>query len=363
VTRALAEARGLFEARRYEEASKAARAVLDLAPDNAEAQALQKKVGDALQAIGESRRRAQSLFDSGNYQEATDALLALLKLAPGDPEGQKLATRLDRHARGQADETLARMKEARARAQQARPELAPDAFERARGLDGEGARLYQGRQYSQAAAKLAEAAEAYARAESEARAEGERQRAEAERRAAALRATPSPTEAPVDEAAVRQAEDARRAFEAARRGLPADPRAAAEDASAQEHLRQGRPAEAAAAWKRAAAPYEALRQDRQAIQAVIQRYKASMEGRDIDALKAVWPAVEEKKVHEGFQIVKSWRIDLQINDLQVAGDAATVTCDRRDDMMTVDGARVPRASVARFSLRKRAGSWIIEGIQ
>ncbi len=205
----------------------------------------------------------------------------MLKLAPNDPEARRLSTDLDRYAKKQADDALAKVKDARSRAQQARPELAQDAFEAAKRLDAEGQRLFDSKQFSQAAARLGEASDAYGRAETEARSEAERQRVENERlkaaeaerqRAAALAAqkpTPSPT-AVVDEAAQRQAEEARRA-----------------------------------------------RQDRQAVEALLQRYKASVEARDFEALKATWPSAPEKQLRQGFQLARSWRLDLQPTDIQI----------------------------------------------
>ncbi len=148
--------------------------------------ALEKKAQGALDTIADGRRRARSFLEAGKPDQATAALLEVLKLAPNDAEARQLSTQLDRYASKQADEALAKAKEARSRAQQARPELAPDAFEAAKRLDAEGQRLFKSRQFSQAVAKLGEAVDAYGRTEAEARAEAERQRsAEAERQRAA----------------------------------------------------------------------------------------------------------------------------------------------------------------------------------
>ena len=119
--------------------------------------------------------------------------------------------------------------------------------------------------------------------------------------------------------------------------------------------------EAAQEAKRA---QETARQDRLAVQNLIQRYKASVEARDFEALKATWPTAPEKQLRQGFQFARSWRVDLQPTDIQITGDAAVVVCQRRDEMVTTDGTKIPaRSSTPRFSLRKRGGSWIIEGIQ
>jgi tetratricopeptide (TPR) repeat protein len=325
---ALAEAARLLEARSFAEAAQAARAILAQAPGNDEAASIEKRAQAALDKIVEGRRRARASLDAGKPDQATAALLELLKLAPNDPEARRLSADLDRYAKKQADDALAKVRDARSRAQQARPELAPDAFETAKRLDAEGQRLFDGKQFSQAVARLGEAAEAYGRAETEARAEAERQRvenerqkaAEAERQRLAALAAQKPTPSPVavvDEAAQRQAEEARRA-----------------------------------------------RQDRQAVEALLQRYKGSVEARDFEALKATWPTAPEKQLRQGFQLARSWRLDLQPTDVQINGEVATVTCSRRDEMVSTEGTKIaPRTSTAKFNLRKRAGSWIIESIQ
>jgi len=341
--RPLAEATRLLESKSFAEAAQAARAILERAPGNAEAEALEKRAQTALETIADGRRRARASLDAGHPEQATAALLEVLKLAPNDPEARKLSTELDRYAKKQADDALAKMKEARSRAQQVHPELAPEPFEAAKRLDSEGLRLFEKRQFSQAVARLGEAADAYGRTETEARAEADRQKAaeaerqraaeaerqrladaerlraaEAERQRAALRATPTPPV--VDEAAQRQAEEAKKA--------------------------------------------EALRQDRLAIQALIQRYKASVEALDFETLKATWPTAPPG-VRQGLQIARSWRVELQpTGDAQITGDTATISCQRRDEMVAKDGSKAPSKTITqRFSLRKRAGSWIIEGIQ
>jgi hypothetical protein len=328
---ALADATRLLESRSFDAAAQAARALLARSPGNDEAQAVEKRAQAALDKIAEGLRRARASLAAGQPDQATGSLLEVLKLAPNDAEARRLSTELDRYARKQAEEARAKVKEARSRAQQARPELAADSFEGAKRLDAEGERLFGSRQFSQAVSKLGEAADAYGRTETEARAESERQRLEIERqraeaerlKAAALaaqRPSPSPN-AVIDEAAQRQADEAKRALETAR-------------------------------------------QDRLAIQALVQRYKASLEARDFEALKATWPTAPEKQLRQNFQFVRSWRVDLQPTDVQITGDTAAAVCQRRDEMVTTDGTKIPpKTSTARFSLRKRAGSWIIEGIQ
>jgi len=385
--RGVAEATRLLESQEFAQAAKKAKAVLQSSPGNGAAQDLLRRAQESLDKIERSREQAQSLFAAGKHEEAAAALAEVLRLAPADAEARKLSSDLDRYARKTADGALAKLNQAKSAAQQARAaDLAEAAVNAARQAESDALGLYGAKQYSQAAGKFGQATEAYRRAESEARAEADR-RAEAERRADAERKaeaerqralaqrTPSPTparEAPpaVDEAALlaqRQMDDSRRAMEAAKRGVqPGDPRAAAEESVGQDLVRQGKLAEAAAAFKRATALYESEKQDRQAIQALLQGYKTAMEGKDLSALRSLWPGLsqgDEKKLAEGFKLVRSWRVELQVTDLTLAGDTATVTCERRVEAVSVNGTTPQSRTSNKFSLRKKGGSWIIEGVQ
>jgi hypothetical protein len=176
----------------------------------------------------------------------------------------------------------------------------------------------------------------------------------------------------LDEAALaaqRLFEDTRRGLEAAKRGAPADSRAAAEESAAQDLVRQGRLAEAAAALKRAASLYEAARlveRDRAAVLGALQRYRTALEGKDMGALKELWPTLagaQEKIIRQSFQFTRSMRVELQPQDVQLAGDQATVRCQRRDEMVSVDGHKAQTDTLPTFVMRRKGESWLIETIR
>jgi hypothetical protein len=318
--------------------------------------------------VSRSRQQAKALLDAGKLDEAAAAVGEALQLDPSDAQARRLLAEIDQRARKTAESAADAVSEARAKAVQARAaELAADSFETARQADQEGTRLLAAKRFAPAARILGEAAESYRRADAEARSEAAR-RAELERRAQVVPPAP-PT---VDEAALaaqRLLEDTRRGLEAAKRGAPADSRAAAEESAAQELVRQGRLAEAAAALKRAGSLYEAARlveRDRAAVLGALQRYRTALEGKDMGALKELWPTLagaQEKIIRQSFQFTRSMRVELQPQDVQLAGDQATVRCQRRDEMVSVDGQKAQTDTQPTFVMRRKGESWLIETIR
>jgi tetratricopeptide (TPR) repeat protein len=435
IARGIEAATRALEAQDFATAAREARAVLERSSGNEEATRLLARAEESLSKIASGNRRAKELFDAGKHQEAMSVLTGVLKLAPSDPDARKLLSQLDQYARAGAEDALKQLREALSRAEQARAQtLAASPFEAAKALEAEGMRLYRAKQYGSATGKLFEAAEAYLRADSEARAaaraaEQERLRAaarsEAEtarsrfeqarasavslgaeakaaerfRQAAGLASDAqsrwaqgefaeaksgfeaatdamrrAAEEASAADAATgqRQLEAARQAVDAAKRAVAGgDPRAAAEEASAEQLARQGRLADALAAYRRAAAAYQAAAQrgeaDRQAVQALLARYTAAFESRDLGALKTVWPALagsEEKKIKDFFDIARTLAVELQVTEVKIAGDSASVSCRRRVEMVARDGQKVasPETGIV-FGLRRRGEGWVIESVQ
>jgi tetratricopeptide (TPR) repeat protein len=435
IARGVEAATRALEAQDFATAAREAKAVLERSSGNEEATRLLARAEESLSKIASGNRRAKELFDAGKHQEAMSVLTGVLKLAPSDPDARKLLSQLDQYARAGAEDALKQLKEAQSRAEQARAQnLAASPFEAAKALEAEGMRLYRAKQYGSATGKLFEAAEAYLRADSEARAaaraaEQERLRAAArseaetarsrfeqarasavslgaeakaaerfrqaaglasdaqsrwaqgefaeaksgfEAAAEAMRRAAEEASAADAAAGQRQLDAARQAVEAAKRAVAVgDPRAAAEEASAEQLARQGRLADAVAAYRRAAAAYQAAAQrgeaDRQAVQALLARYTAAFESRDLGALKTVWPALagsEEKKIKDFFDIARTLAVELQVTEVKIAGDSASVSCRRRVEMVARDGQKVasPETGIV-FGLRRRGEGWVIESVQ
>ena len=149
-----------------------------------------------------------------------------------------------------------------------------------------------------------------------------------------------------------------------------DPQAAAEEAKARQLAGQGNLAEAALTYQRAASLYEAAAErvtvDRQAVLGLIQRYEAAIENKNLDELKSIWPALQgdaEKAYRDAFQFATSWQVDLAVTAFQLAGDSATVSCQRHDEIVPQGGRAIVNDASVTFRLLKSQDSWFIEGMQ
>ena len=105
--------------------------------------------------------------------------------------------------------------------------------------------------------------------------------------------------------------------------------------------------------------------DREAVVAVINRYAAAMEARDLAALKAVWPGlsgVQESKIRSAFQFARSLRVRLHVTGVQLDNGTAVVSCLRKVTIVTTEGQTAQNDQTAVIRLAKTDG-WSIEAIQ
>ncbi|HWX25431.1 MAG TPA: hypothetical protein VN083_10330, partial [Vicinamibacteria bacterium] len=175
--------------------------------------------------------------------------------------------------------------------------------------------------------------------------------------------TPSPEKDAGVQLAERQMEEARSAMEDAKRALKGgDARAGAQEAAAQDLARQGRIAEAAQSYRQAASLYRSAREDRQAVLDLLHRYEAAIAAKDLNVLKTIWPTLPEKAIRDGFSAVRSQRVTLEPGDVRFEGDQAAVTCQRHDEILTLNGTRVENRTAMSLSLQRRAGAWTIASI-
>lgn len=110
---------------------------------------------------------------------------------------------------------------------------------------------------------------------------------------------------------------------------------------------------------------EVLRADSGEIYRLLGRYETALANEDMAALKQVWPSLDssqEKKIKESFRFTRSWQV--QHTDVQVdfKGDLATVSCLRKDDIVTTDGQSVSNEAQITLALSNRSGAWLIDKI-
>jgi serine/threonine-protein kinase len=103
-----------------------------------------------------------------------------------------------------------------------------------------------------------------------------------------------------------------------------------------------------------------------AVQAVLARYRAALEARDIGALKRIWPALsgrQEDALRTEFEHARTIAVGLDSVDIRPTNGGATVTCRRNYSVTTADGQTLRTATTMFMTLARRDGAWSIETIR
>jgi len=406
IAQGLEMASNYLKTKKYSEAAREAKAVLELSPGNSEAESLFRRAQENLDEIAAANRQAKSLIAAGKFEEAITSLSAVLKLAPSDPEARKLLKELDRYARKGADEAMTQSKLARAASEAARaPDLVRNLFDAARGIESAAMALYKAKQFGQATAKFSESREGYQHAATEARSriETEQQRQQAAQQEQTLKVEREHKVLAQQQASQREAvQNARQAYDHARdkasqagaetRALERFQQATGLASQAQAKRDRGDLQGArqdfemaASAMELAATTAETLARqsqielagrvkdtaqketDRQGVEQILKSYKAAWESKDLDRLKTLWPGLgggKEKKIKQTFEFSRSIKIDLQPTNIHIAGNAATVTCQRQDQTVTVKGDKFSSKPFnTTLTLRRAGGTWVIDDVR
>lgn len=103
-----------------------------------------------------------------------------------------------------------------------------------------------------------------------------------------------------------------------------------------------------------------------AVQALLARYRAALESRDIGALKRIWPALsgrQEDAIRNEFEQSRGIAVGLDGVDIRPTSNGATVTCHRSYAVTTADGKMLRTATQMSMTLARRDGVWTIESIR
>jgi serine/threonine protein kinase len=275
-------------------------------------------------------REARSALAASRHEDAARLVGDVLRADPGNRDALALRGRITAEVTARAARAMEEMDAARRAAVSAGAgHWAANLIAAAEQRESAARGAFGGRRFAEASARAEEARALFHDAESAARrqaaadtertriAEAERRAAEAERaRAEAARATPAP--APPT------------------RPAPAPPPPPA-----------GPPPE-------------------QAIGDVVRRYLAALEQRDLAALRAVWPTIgadQEAAIRADFENARS--IEAHIRDLvvEVTGDTATATGQRRYVVRTRDGQRLQNDTTITMRLRRNGSQWVIQSVR
>ena len=104
-----------------------------------------------------------------------------------------------------------------------------------------------------------------------------------------------------------------------------------------------------------------------AAQAVLARYRAALEARDIGALKRIWPSLSgrQEEAHEERirAIARDRRRVSTASPLRPTSSGATLTCRRSYAVTTADGHTLSTATTMIMTLARRDGVWSIDTIR
>jgi ketosteroid isomerase-like protein len=108
-------------------------------------------------------------------------------------------------------------------------------------------------------------------------------------------------------------------------------------------------------------PRQAPPVDEPAIHATIRAYAAAYSALDADAVRRVFPSVNEQALRRAFGGLRSQAVGIEGEQVALNGDTATVSCTLVTLAVGQIGASTPRRDSRRvtFTLAKRGGAWII----
>ena len=102
------------------------------------------------------------------------------------------------------------------------------------------------------------------------------------------------------------------------------------------------------------------------VRELVRRYAQALEGRNIDAIKRLWPSLrgaQEDALRREFTHARQINVDVGAVDVNASGDNATATFLRRYELITVDGARLLTSNRTIISARRSGSDWLIEGVR
>ena len=313
-----------LEDKDYKGATSHAAEALKLDPANVDARRVEEKARLALGELDTTAGSVRDALKAGDYSAAARGLEKLLSLDPNHPAVADLSAQLNKHFRSQADEARQTARGAQGAAAQARAKALPD-YAAAAALSREGESAFGRGEYAVAARKWLDARDGFERA----------QRAAAEARAAQ---TPPPATTTLPAATP----------------LPTLPPAT-----------QPPPTQAPATLPPQTAPPPPTQppppvSEEPAIRRTVAEYGRAIEQRDLTLFRRLKPNLtddEERRLKEAFDVAPSDSVRIDIKDLKISGNRATVRLDRRDTI----GGRVQTLQQT-LLLSKGPSGWTIQQI-
>jgi serine/threonine-protein kinase len=349
----LGRAQQALQSHDYAGAEQAAKEVLQQSPGDASAQRILERARTARAAIESAMVKARSSLAAGDFQSASGAAGDVLTLAPEHAEARQIMAQGTAHAasRSVADARL-RMTRARDQARAARaPGLAAPAYGAATRAEQVAEQLAATGRTADATARFYEASGLYQSAASIAQTRAqERSDADVTPTTGRSAAPPASSESQHAEAPPPAASPARPTTAESQPALPpitAPPPAPPPAPSPEEPAATSPSAE-------------------EGIGQLLAHYKSALEGRDLDALRKIWPGLTAASANAiGAQFRDATRLTVGILDPRISASGAngTVTFRRRYQMQTRDGQNLRNETQTTMTVRRTSAGWIIESIR
>jgi len=317
----------------YAGAISQAQQALKLDAQNAEARQVVERAGAILKEADDAASEARAAVQAGDTDTASRALAKLLSISPSHPAAGELAAKLNQYFRGQAEEARQALGEARTSAEGGQAG-SQKPFAEAVAAAREAERLFAGGQFAVAARKFLEGRDGFAKALRAA----EAQQAQARR-------TPPPvvvsSGGPVT--------------------LPpvVTPSTVAPTPTAPASLFPSA-VPSVPIPLRPSSPTTGAGDDAVLVKKVVDDYAKALQAKDIAMYRAVKPnlsADDEKRLRAIFKQYKTYKVNITISSIQVAGVEAKVRVSRQD---TIDGNTFPLTQL--LTMAKGPEGWTIREI-
>ena len=265
--------------------------------------------------------------------------------------------------RRSANDARTRMQQAKATARQAGSvATGSSSFAAGAAAEREGNRLYQGRQFSEAAAKFYEASGLFRSAELT-------PTAPVTARPAPAPPEQQPTRTQAEPTATQPPQPASPGGATPPQATPTVPAAETPvqlpPTSAPRVPPAPTPAPRQVEAPITAAEGQSSPQAENGVRDLLRRYEQAMESRSLEAIRRVWPGLsgsQEDALRREFQQTRRIEVDVDDPHITLTGNTGTVTFIRRYHLTTVDGQRLDRNSRTTMSVRRTGADWVIDRV-
>ncbi len=104
---------------------------------------------------------------------------------------------------------------------------------------------------------------------------------------------------------------------------------------------------------------QSTQHDHDQILQTLEAYRSAYEGKNLNALAALWVDVPRQKLEKSFKVADKIRVTLTPGTVTINGDAATVASRQRIEITVASAKSVNEAAVL-FTLKKQGTKWVIE---